>query len=364
MSIRFRPAAPEDDADLRALLRRNVMEGSIAVTFRREPSYFQAAAVQGETAEVYTSVDTANGTLAGLGGRFRLPAWFNGEAAVIGYLADLRVETDYRSGISLRRAYDFLRDRHQADPLPVYTTMILQDNQAALRVLAAGRAGMPPYRPQGFVHTPMLVLARPKPPVRLADTVIRPARTGEETALFDFINREHRRRQFAPIYAPQDLHNGRLRGVSVEDFWLAERGGEIVGTLAGWDQHAFRQIHVEHYRGFWRLCKPFYNALARITPLHRLPENGGILHYGYVALTAIKHDDVDVFRALLRALYRQRRRSAWHYMVCALHECDPLLPVLHEYSAIAAGGHLFTVAFDENGTPPDGRVPYIEAGAL
>ena len=46
----FAAAEAGDDAELRAMLRRNVMDGDIALTFRREPSYFQAAAVQGASA--------------------------------------------------------------------------------------------------------------------------------------------------------------------------------------------------------------------------------------------------------------------------------------------------------------------------
>ena len=38
--IVFSPVTPADDAELRALLARNVMEGGISVSFRREPSYF------------------------------------------------------------------------------------------------------------------------------------------------------------------------------------------------------------------------------------------------------------------------------------------------------------------------------------
>ncbi|EGY53082.1 hypothetical protein [Neisseria shayeganii] len=363
--IRFFPATEADDAELRALLRRNVMDGPISLTFRREPSYFAAAAIQGAEAEIYKGVDTDSGRLAGLGGLFRFPAYFNGELRTIGYLADLRLEAAYRNGLALRRAYDFLRQQQAGRPLPVYTSMILQDNRAALSILAARRAGLPDYLPQGRVHTPMIQLAWPKAAVQVAGVTLARGRAGDEKAVFAFINREHARRQFAPHYGPADLHNGRLRGLQMEDFQIARRGGEIVGVLAAWDQHASRQIHVEGYRGAWRRLKPFYNALCRFTPYHPLPAPGGMLPYFYVSLVAVAGDDLDVFRALLRALYRERRRGPWHYMVCALHERDPLLPALAEYRRIEAGGELFTVVFDaQQAEQPDGRVPYVEPGAL
>lgn len=362
--LHFALAGSGDDAALRALLCRNVMQGDIAVTFRREPSYFQAATVQGAVAEVYKAVDADSGALAGLGGRFRLPAYVNGVCTDIGYLADLRLEAAFRGGLGLRRAYDFLRARHEQDPLPYYTTLILQGNEAALQVLAANRADLPPYRPQGRLHTPMLLLGRPRAALRAPGVYIAPARAAEAEEVFAFINREHARRQFAPHYTVADLANGRLRGLRLEDIWLARRDGELVGALALWDQHAFRQIHVEAYRRHWRWLKPLYNGLCRLMPWQALPQPGQSLRCVYAALAAVAGDDTAVFAALLRTLYRHALRGPWHYLAVALHERDPLLPVLADYRRIEAGGHVFTVEFAPPPLPLDGRVPYIEAGAL
>lgn len=362
--IEFIPATLDDDTELRALLRRNIMEGDIAVSFRREPSYFYAAAVQGREVQVYKGVDTRSGALAGLGGRFVLPAYVNGERMDIGYLADLRVEADYRSGIGLRRGYDFLRRLHEMQPLPIYTTMILKGNKAALTTIAANRAGMPGYRPQGFVHTPMMTLGWPKKALHIQGVEISNAKAEDIAEIFAFINRQHQRRQFAPHYAASDLGTARLRDLKAEDFFVARRQGEIIGVLAAWDQYRFRQIHVERYRGQWRWLKPLYRIVSACSPLTPLPEPGKSLRCVYVALVAIADDDCAVFRVLLRALYRRYSGGVWHYLTCALHERDPLLPVLQEYWHIAAGGHLFTVDFGDTSLRLDERVPYIEAAAL
>ena len=294
--IRFAAATPADDEALRALLRHNVMDGPIAVTFRREPSYFLASGIQGARAEVYKAVDVHSGTLAGLGGRFVLPAYVNGQRTEIGYLADLRLGPAYRSGITLRRAFDFLRERHAANPLPLYTTLILQGNQPALATLAAGRGGMPPYVDRGLVHTPLIRLGWPKKALALAGVVIAVGVAGDEVELFDFINREHARRQYAPHYDPADLGTARLRGLAIGDFVIARQNGCIIGALAGWDQHALRQIHVAGYHGAWRWLKPLYNAACVFTGLPRLPETGAAMRHGYVALVAVANDNLAVFR--------------------------------------------------------------------
>lgn len=359
----FSLATPDDDDALRRLLRENVMEGGISVSFRREPSYFLTSSVQGEQAEIYKGCNVETGEIAVLGSRFRRAAYFNGKRETLGYLADLRLNRRYRSGFHLLSTYKELCRIMAADPLPLHTSMILHDNAAALSTIAANRPGMPRYIPQGLVHTPFIRLARPRRPIAPEGVELRFGRAGEEGVLTDFLNREAARRQFAPHYEPADWHNGRLRGLSVGDVCIARRDGRIVGALAGWDQHGFRQIHVERYNGLWRLGKPLYNAAARLLRLPLLPDEGGTIRYGYLALTAVEKDDADVYRALLRAQYIRCRKLGWHYMVGSMHENDPLLPVMNEYPHLAAGGRLFVVAFD---TPPepDGRVPYVEAATL
>ena len=211
--VHFQAATAADDADLRQLLCDNPMQqGGFTLSFRREPTYFDACSVLGQSAEVFVGRDNQTGALAGVGARYHLPALINGQAQSIVYLADLRVQTAYRNSIHLRRAYQFLRQRHAADPAPVYTSMILQDNRAALATIAAQRAGLPPYHAQGTVHTPLILLGWQKPALA-APCAIRRATAADWAAIVAFLNRENARYQFAPVYHENDLTNGRLRGM-------------------------------------------------------------------------------------------------------------------------------------------------------
>ena len=273
------------------------------------------------------------------------------------------MQTAYRNSIHLRRAYQFLRQRHAADPAAVYTSMILQDNRAALATIAAQRAGLPPYHPQGTVHTPLILLGWQKPALA-APCAIRRATAADWAAIVAFLNRENARYQFAPVYHESDLTNGRLRGMQPENILLAEANGSIIGTLALWQQSAFRQLHIDAYRGAWRFIRPVYNALARLTPLAPLPRADEALKYAYLSLMAVQNDNLAVFRALLRQAYRASHGTGLHYLIGAFHERHPLRPAFADYAGIPSGGQLFTVQFDSEPYPLDGRVPYIDAAAI
>jgi len=69
--VSFQAASAADDADLRRLLRDNPMQqGGLSLSFRREPSYFAACSVLGQSAEVFVGRDTQTGALAGVGARW------------------------------------------------------------------------------------------------------------------------------------------------------------------------------------------------------------------------------------------------------------------------------------------------------
>lgn len=365
--FRFSLAGPQDDAALRRRMAEDWLPGHIGVSFRREPSYFAACRVQGDEVQVIKCVDTQHERIAGLASRALRRLWINGRPQRAGYLADLRAHPDYRNGTLLGRGYRYLRQLHAADPVPLYYTMILDGNAHARRILTSGRAGLPRYRHLGRFLTPAVHLDLPRPSIRLPGMRLTTARAEQVPDILRFIQSRYRQRQFAPAWTDTDLDGAGYPGLRPEDIYLAMRGTRIVGTLAAWDQRAFRQTHVERYSPLLRGLRPFYNGLARITPLRPLPREGQAVPHFYLAAIAIEDDDPRIFRALLRHLYRARRCGPWHYFIGGLHERDPLAGELLRYRHIPAAGHLYSVQFDDSGDAAlslDERVPYVEAGSL
>jgi hypothetical protein len=343
------------------------MEGAIAVSFRREPSYFAGCCVQGDATQVVKCIDHFTGALAGLGSRSTAPAYVDGAIHTIGYLSDLRVAPEYRRGTLLARGYRYFRALHDADPVPFYTTMIYEGNAPALATLRGGRAGLPHYEEWGRFLTPALYLDFRVKPAPVAGVVLERGSRARLAEIVSFLNRWQSRKQFAPVYRESDFPQGRFRGLRAEDFYLAMRCGRIVGTIAVWDSSALRQTHVEGYATALQLLRPAYNALAAISPLKALPSPGARIPGIYLACLATEEDDVNVFRYLLRTVHDEIRRGPWHFAIAGLHESDPRTAVLTEMRHIAAAGRLFVVHYADQPlsiAPPAQRVPYLEAGCL
>src|SRR5579872_3512651 len=253
--FQFELATPADDADLRHVLAATPMPGRISVSFRREPSWFEAAVVDGYFRQVVACRDLDTGRIIGFGCRSVRRLFVNGVPADVGYLSSLRVLPEYRNIGLVARGYAFFRKLHEDGRTPFYLTTIAEGNETALKVLTSGRAGLPMYHAAGRYHTVVVALPRQAPGVAIPqDVVLRTATSDDLPALLDFLRTNGPRRQFFPSSERHDFlaDQGMWRGLQWERVVLAERGGKLLGLIAAWDQHAYRQSVIHSYSGWVR----------------------------------------------------------------------------------------------------------------
>lgn len=359
-------AEPREDAEIRMMLRGSPIPGSIEVTFEREPGFFDACGIRGEFVQVGIGRDIETGRLVGLGTRTIAPTFVNGAAASIGYLADLRLEAEYRGGTLVARAYRFLRRLHADGRAQLYTTMIFADNHVALRTIASGRAGLPAYHDMGVMHCPGINLGGRRREIASDFAVVRGSKELLDE-IVDCLNRNNARKQFAPLHDANWFTSGRWKDFRLEDFYVALRRDRVIGVIGRWDQRHFKQTRVIGYRQSLRWTAPMANILRQIRGLPCYPRAGNEIPYCYVSFIAIDNDNPGVFRVLLRHLYNDAIGLGWLYAILGLHERDPLRSVLREYSLTPFRGRLFCVCFvdgEEAFRRLDQRVPYVEAATL
>jgi len=236
-----------------------------------------------------------------------------------------------------------------------------------LRTIAANRAGLPSYHDCGGLLCPGVNLRRRLPELD-GNCEIERGSIASLPEIVDCLNRNNRRRQFAPVHRPEFFApGGRWRDFKIEDFYSARRHGQIVGVLARWDQRAFKQTRVTSYGGALRWLRPVINATSSITGAPRLPNPGGTLPFFHACFAAIDDDDLQVFRALLRRLYNDAIGSEFSWFIIGFHERDPLAAALRDYTLTPFHARLFVVTFPENETAfraLDSRFPHVEPSLL
>ena len=356
-------ARPEDDPELRRLLRDNPMDGEIRVSLEREPNAFLAAAVEGEPHRTIVARDPASGGIVGMGSRSVWNAFVNGRPVRLGYLSQLRVDRASRGKKRLLTAgYDLIRSFRGADELPFDLTSIIADNDVARRLLGAGLPGLPIYREiEGFSTLVLPATSRPRK-ISGIDRGTRERMPGIVACL----ERNRPRYQFAPRFSIEDLLSPeRSRGLAPEDFFIARSGNEIVGCLALWDQSGFKQVVVRSYSPRLARRRPWINLASPFLGTPRLPAPGEILPHAYLSHIAVDGDEPGIFQALVEAAYAEARTRRLVYLVTGFASRHPWLPWLtkrfrpREYASL-----LYTVHWEDGGEALDGRMPHVEVALL
>lgn len=351
------------DEGIRNLLRRMPMPGPVEIAYTREPSFFAGLSIMGRVSQVVVAED--DGRVVATGSRSIRRVYVNGTAQDFGYLAGLRLLPSVRRGTLLARGYRYLRRLHADGAVPAYLTTIVEHNDAAVRLLTSGRAGLPAY----IDHGRCLTHAIPCTPGKA-----RPGRhglrvlSGEDVPWEDlvrFVNREGARRQFYPVLEASDLGTTRLRGLRPIDFAVAVAGDEIVGSAGLWDQSAFRQNVVCGYHGPLRTARPLLNAARRILCRPRLPGVGESLRMACIAFMAIKDDNPRVLAAILDYL---RRTPSVDFVVGAVHERDPLAAALVPLSRHRYNSRLYVVTWEDGrgfcNALDNQMIPHLEPATL
>lgn len=370
---RLELATAADDADLRHVLRETPMSGHIAVSFRREPSYFAAAAVDGTFHQVIAARDSATDHIVGFSTRSVRNRYVNGKPQPIGYLSTLRLLAEHRNRGLVARGYAYLRRLHADGRTGLYLTTIAAGNETALKILTSGRTGLPNYHYIGDYHT--LVIPIPKSPSRPpaarlpSELTVRRATAADLPAVLTFLHEHGPKRQFFPCYEPQEFFtaDGTFRDFQPAELTLALRSDRLVGTLGAWNQSHFRQSVVHQYSRTLNWSRPLYNGWARLRGLPQLPPAHQPLRYCVAALPVVASDDAEVCRALLRAVLVGANGGDHQHLLLGLHASDPLMKVAARFQTTRYTTRIYVVCWPDGEqlrAQLDGRPPYLELGSL
>jgi len=324
--ILFRPATPEDDAELRALLRDNDMDSWVNLAFEREPSFFDGENLTGKSAAVIALDEKMPQFPVGMYTCSVLPVCINGRAERAGYLGGLRVSRNYRRRIRVLKngfaSIPALLPEQQN--LPCWFTSVGEENSKARRILEADLEGMPRYRFAGAMETLAFSSRQAK-----SSGLLQRATIKDVPALVRFFNQQAGSYQFSSVLDEAWLLtlNGK-HGLSLEDFLLFKDGGELLGCMAVWDQRKFKQTVVRGYRFPLNKFRGAYNLFARARGRNILPAAGAKLEQAFLSFFALdsRHHGVavDIVR---EGLSRIAEKSA--SIAClGLSDRNPLTEVL------------------------------------
>jgi hypothetical protein len=372
--LHFELVDDSEESQLRALLRETPLGGDIEATLRREPRYFDGSVVEGPFHQVLAArrgQQDSGGSepIVAMATRSVRMRYVGGIATPVGYLGGLRIRESARKGLVIARGFQKLRELHEDGRTDFYLTTVTEGNTAAIEALTKGRADLPSYHELGRYFTFILPTHSWQIPRRDPTLQIRSLQENELPELVAFLNREGKSRLFFPVLDERDFLTkaSTYRDLSLDQILCAWRAGRIVGTLAAWDQSAFKQSHVERYTGHWRWSRLFYNPLAKCLRLPQFPAPGDRLRNVMLALPVIENSDPAVWQQLLPQVQQLPVTKRNDSLALGLFERDPLVPFVRRSAVHCYETRLYVVSWAPEKVQPeqfDGRNVYLELGCL
>lgn len=360
--MNYRLAGAADEALLRRLLRDNPMAGWVDLCLTREPDYFAAAALFGDSQSVIAETD--DGTPQGMYACTLFELYVNGAACPVLYLHSLRLHPDSRRRLTVLRGgfASIPRLIRGFERAGCCLTSIATDNHAARRMLEAGVVGLPHYQACGELTTLVIAAQRGR-----RHGLLRRATAADIPALAAFYNAQACRHQFAPVLSENWLCRlSPAQGLSIDDFLLYERDGKIRACLALWDQRFCKQTLLRGYRQPLGQLRPLYNLWAAVTKSVRLPAPGESLQQIFLAFTTF--DDLaltEMTACLDEALYRVGERGAACAVLGIAPESAYFDALVQRYQPQIYRTTIETVAFaGQSNVLPDGRLLWPETALL
>lgn len=370
MSAEFelRLATRADEPEIRALVGSVAMPGDVAIRFAREPDYFLGTTIMGDPCDVVVARRRGDDALAGVACRAEQGAYVGGEPARVGYVGQIRIAPWARGRGLVTRGARLLRER--TPPGTLSFGVIARENVRAARALASPRlpAGLRVARVGGL--TTCAVLLRPgrtpRAPAARDGLEVRPADATTLADVLAFWEAHGPRRQFFPLTTAAGFADGAtLRGLRSEEVQVAWRGGRVVGTMAVWEQSAYKQDVVDAYGPTLRRLRPVVDLAARLWGARPLTPPGAAIALAFAARVCVAGDDPAVLRALLRAATSSAEARGLAFLMVGLADHDPLLPVVRRRPHVTYRSDLIALSWsDDPAARLDGRVPYVEIATL
>ncbi len=369
--IEIRLAEPEDDEELRRILRESPMAGDISLSFEREPDYFIGAQVVAPENQIIVAKDLESMKIVGMGSRSLRPLYVNGEVQTIGYLSQARIDPNYRAmRKGLVTVFKYLHALQWDGTSPYHYTSIFEDNLPARRLFTRGLPGLPKLFEYARMHTLAIYSRKKKRKIKMNESVqITHGSERYRHAILDCLHKNHARYHLSPCWR-EDLIFNRVNtpGLSPEDFFIALKGEQVIGCLALWDQGKFKQTVVRGYSKRVGYFRRILNIVSGVVGLPVLPPVNSKVKHAYACLLAVDHDSLEVYQALLRNLYNHAVEGGYSYFMLGLCDDHPFLAyTASKYAHIDYRSLIYLVTWDLDSDPRallDDRLPAPEIAIL
>lgn len=347
-------ATPEDGKELLRILESSPAQGSIELIYTRRPDAY--ASYMKEPGEAIVYATRKDGRLVGTQAALIREMYLDGKETKAAYICGLKKDPEYQGTVGFSGSYHKALVREDVD---YYFCSVLKDNDKVHKMFERKNPWMHMAPLQEY--TTYILTPRFRYQAKDETLSFRQATARDEKALLDFLNREGKRKDLFPaIKSIEDFY-----GLHIEDFYLLEKGGEILATAALWNQTDYKQYVVKKYRGWMRFARCFNPVLSLLGYL-RLPKENECLNFPMLSFFLSKDDNMEYYKTFLSGVNREIKKSYDCYVI-GMPKNYFGMEVFKKLPSIHFDTILYSIEFRSkkgNAIEPDVSNLYLECGLL
>jgi hypothetical protein len=304
---------------------------------------------EGDQVIIPVMMDRDNGRMCGVGCCVIRSAWLNGELKKTGYLSGLKIHPDYQRRLPhVARAYETFYQETKGRVDLFYTT-ILKENMTAQRLLEKRRKGMPAYHMVGE-YTVYCFRTGVKLKHNISGLRVE---QGNMTGVKAFYKEQLKKTNFAP-------GGINLPGFSEQDIYTLRDGtGQIFAACGLWNQQSDKQYIITGYGGLYRILK---HIPLKLLGYPNLPAENIPANYASIALLCVKDHEPEWAQHLINHVAGDA--TVYDFLMAGLFDNHPLNAVFHQIKHIKYQSRLYTVHWEDDPPPLDGKPVHLEVGLL
>jgi len=356
-----------NEAMLDILHQSPIETGGLSICFDRLPNIFAMADLKYNQA-VWGGFFN-DGKLEGFAMVGHHNAYVNGSVSRVMHITDFYIKPQSRGRVYLRAATPFFFSERLRGASFGYA-VVMKGNRAAEALLGDRFAALPwslRSRIVGAVVAKSILVTFPRRKRPLFP--VRAARVEEIDDIVALLRAEHSHRLFG-LAIDRDQFVAQLEqrpGLSINDYYVVERAGKLVGVCAAWDTCAFKQNRVVRYGLGLKIVRAANILTAPIGRFPSLPAPGEAFRDVFVTDWAVCDRSVEVMHALLEHIYNEYRSRHYHTLIFGSCAGDPMLEATRGFWTTGVVSHVALLSLEERWLKDgaiDTRLPFIDLALL
>jgi hypothetical protein len=366
--VRLETLTRERNGDMLRILEASPIETpGLTVGFERAPDIFALPELFSDRVTWMGALE--GGTLVGFAMLAAQTRYVGGRARRVLYFGNAHVRAGDRGrGILSRIADRLFREREEGADIGY--AIVMTGNRAAERFVGRRPAGCPDFpasQPIGELCARNILILGPKRESRAYR--VRRASAADVEAMVCLLREEYRSRLFGPVLDRDTFlrSTDERPGCGLEDHYVAERDGRIVGTCAVWDMERLRQTRIVRYGAKLVLARRGLALLAPWTGSPAWPRAGERVRDVTITDCAVRARDPEVLEALLARISNDLRAKGYHMMTFGSSRRDPLLRAARRFAGATVVSSIVGFAEDPsllaNG-PIASSLPFVDLAMI